>query len=135
MGTAFNISFSVIIHIIILIIAVYLAIQCNKPGERVFPVIAAALVPEIYILQRVVRRDILLEEGYDCAYSLSNKPSAIYTSKLFSKNKTNGTTTGIQATTTTQPITVQTYEVQTQPYEPPLYNPPSPSTSTAQYIQ
>lgn len=66
MLTSDSSSFWMWIHLIILVAAVVFAIKCNKPGDRVLPVIGAVLFPEIYLIQRGIRRYVIHEENYGC---------------------------------------------------------------------
>src|SRR5436305_3743745 len=128
-STGFNIVVA-IVHLLILIVAVYLAVQCNKPGERVLPVIGALILPEIYILQRVVRKDILLEPNYGCSNSLRNTPAGFYTKKEEIKNIGNNNAKIVPIKP--ERIVTEMPEIP-KLYEEELYNPPSRSFSRAEY--
>jgi hypothetical protein len=58
---------SLIFQLIILFIAIFAALKCNKGKSfwGVFwPMLGAIIFPEIYILQHVVRKTILEQPGY-----------------------------------------------------------------------
>lgn len=55
-----------LIHLFVVILAITLAVSCNRRGERFGPVLAAIFVPEIYLMQRGIRQFIIKEPGYGC---------------------------------------------------------------------
>jgi hypothetical protein len=57
---------SATIHLFLVVLAVVLAVTCNKKGERFGPVLASLFVPEIYLMQRGIRQFILKEPDYGC---------------------------------------------------------------------
>jgi len=60
-----NIQIIFIIRLIIFIAAICVAWSCNKPNERLGPVLVGLFIPEIYIIQYVIRR-YALGVKYEC---------------------------------------------------------------------
>jgi len=70
MSDSFNYSASTyilfLIRLIIIVTAIVIAWQCNKPSAgRYLKVVASALFPEIYLIQYAVRK-YMLHEPYEC---------------------------------------------------------------------